>query len=125
MQLSMQRRGRVHFLPLLAACAIVAAAPAACVKLPRRAPAGVTQVTNDPPTSTPTDGEQPAAPRVNVNAASAGELERLPGVGPVLAARIVEHRERYGPFRRVEHLLAVRGISERRFRDLRPHVTAQ
>jgi DNA uptake protein ComE-like DNA-binding protein len=35
-----------------------------------------------------------------------------------LAARIVEHRQRYGRFRRVEHLLMVRGISERRFRAM-------
>ena len=116
MQLSLQRRARVLFLPPLAVCAIVAASPAACVKLARRAPVVVTEVTN---------GERPNPPRVNVNAATARELERLPGVGPALAARIVEHRARYGPFRRVEHLLAVRGISERRFRDLRPHVTAE
>ena len=64
------------------------------------------------------------APTVSVNRASREELERLPGVGPVLAARIVEHRERHGPFRRAEHLLVVRGMSDRRFRELRPLVTA-
>ena len=125
MQLSLQRRARVLFLLPLAACAIVATSPAACVKLARRAPVVVTEVTDGAQSPAPTGGEQPAAARVNVNVATARELERLPGVGPALAARIVEHRTRYGPFRRVEHLLAVRGISERRFRDLRPHVTAE
>jgi competence protein ComEA len=52
-------------------------------------------------------------------------LERLPGIGPALASRIVEQRERYGPFRRAEHLMLVRGISERRFRQLRPYVNAE
>ncbi len=50
---------------------------------------------------------------------------RLPGVGPVLAARIVEHRERHGRFRRAEHLLMVRGVSERRFLQLRPYLKAE
>ncbi|HEX8096664.1 MAG TPA: helix-hairpin-helix domain-containing protein [Pyrinomonadaceae bacterium] len=59
---------------------------------------------------------------MNLNTARAEELEKLPGVGKVLAARIVEHRERYGPFRRAEHLLAVQGISDRRFRELRAFV---
>jgi competence protein ComEA len=71
-----------------------------------------------------TQAPKPSAPPVSVNRASREELERLPGVGPVLAARIVEHRERHGPFRRVEHLLVLRGMSERRFREIRALVTA-
>lgn len=59
------------------------------------------------------------SPRININAASAKELEVLPGIGKGLAERIVEHREKYGPFRRAEHLMMVRGISEARFRALR------
>jgi competence ComEA-like helix-hairpin-helix protein len=57
---------------------------------------------------------------VNLNQASPSELEKLPGLGRALAERIVEHRNKYGPFRRVEHLLMVRGISESRFLELRP-----
>ena len=64
-------------------------------------------------------------PRVSINHSSREELEKLPGIGPALAARIVEQRERYGRFRRVEHLLMVRGISERLFRQLRPYVTLE
>jgi competence protein ComEA len=52
-------------------------------------------------------------------------LETLPGIGPALAARIVEQRTRFGPFRRVEHLLIVRGISEQRFRQLRPLINVE
>jgi competence protein ComEA len=62
---------------------------------------------------------QPTPQRININTASANELETLPGIGRGLAARIIEYREKYGPFRRPEHLIAVRGISDRRFRALR------
>jgi competence protein ComEA len=47
---------------------------------------------------------------VDLNTAGAAELEGLPGVGPVLASRIVEHRERNGPFEAVEDLQDVPGI---------------
>ena len=62
---------------------------------------------------------------VNLNTASARELETLPGIGKGLADRIVEHRQRYGPFRRPEHLIIVRGISDNRFRGLRDLITVE
>ena len=99
-------------------CCLTASAAASCVKLPRRAGGGDSQQTH---------AQQPRTdrPPVSLNEASREELERLPGIGPALAARIVEHRERYGRFRRAEHLMLVRGISERRFLQMRPHVTAE
>lgn len=57
--------------------------------------------------------------RININTASVKELESLPGIGKGLAQRIVEYRDKYGPFGRAEHLIMVRGISEKRFRVLR------
>src|SRR4051812_39551139 len=60
--------------------------------------------------------------RININTASASELETLPGIGKALAARIVEHREQFGPFRRTAHLIIVRGISDKRFRALQPYI---
>ena len=63
--------------------------------------------------------------RLNINAASANELETLPGIGKSLAARIIEHREKYGPFRRPEHLIIVQGMSDKKFRALRDLVTTQ
>jgi competence protein ComEA len=63
--------------------------------------------------------------RININTASAKELEDLPGIGKGLAERIIEHRDKYGPFRRAEHLIIVRGISDRRFRALRELITAE
>jgi competence protein ComEA len=63
--------------------------------------------------------------RININIASARELEKLPGIGEGFAARIVDHREKFGPFRRPEHLIIVRGISDRRFRALRDLITVE
>lgn len=88
-----------------------------CVKLPRR--------------YLHTDGQ--TAPRVwergarliNVNTASAEELEKLPGIGRGLAARIITYRKEYGRFRRPAHLLMVRGISARRFRALQALITTE
>jgi competence ComEA-like helix-hairpin-helix protein len=69
--------------------------------------------------------KQSAPARININTATANELETLPGIGKGLAARIVEHRERHGPFRRPEHLIIVRGISDKRFRGLRELITVE
>lgn len=60
---------------------------------------------------------------VNVNTATLEQLETLPGIGEVLAQRIVDHRELHGPFRTVEDLLNVSGIGESRLEDLRPRIT--
>ena len=65
------------------------------------------------------------APKLNINTASANELETLPGIGKGLAERIVEHRAKFGPFRRPEHLIIVRGISDKRFRALRDLITVR
>ena len=65
----------------------------------------------------------PSASRpIDLNRASALELDALPGIGPVLAERIVEQRRRGGPFRRIEDLLAVRGVGPRLLERLGPLV---
>lgn len=62
---------------------------------------------------------------ININTASAAELDTLSGIGPVLAERIVTHRQENGPFRRPEHLMMVRGISDRKFREIRSLVRVE
>jgi competence protein ComEA len=59
----------------------------------------------------------PSAPsaKVNLNSASVSQLEALPGIGPALAARIVEHRQKNGAFKSVEDVMAVKGIGEKNF----------
>ena len=66
---------------------------------------------------------RPSTRRTNINTAPAEELEILPGIGKALAQRIIEHRETYGPFRRPQHLIIVRGLSEKRFRALKDLIT--
>lgn len=56
---------------------------------------------------------------LNINVAPASEIEKLPGIGPAMAARIVEFRDRNGPFGRPEHLILVRGMSDSKFRKIR------
>ncbi len=70
----------------------------------------------------PASGRPPAAPRLalDVNTAAAADLEALPGIGPVLAGRIVEHRRTHGRFERLEDLLEVEGVGPRLLERLRP-----
>ncbi|MFJ4337608.1 helix-hairpin-helix domain-containing protein [Streptomyces sp. NPDC088915] len=66
-------------------------------------------------------GGAPGAP-VSLNSATVEQLDTLPGVGPVLAQHIVDHRTEHGGFRSVSELREVSGIGERRFADLEPLV---
>jgi len=59
---------------------------------------------------------------VDLNDGTSAEFEHLPGIGPVLAGRIVAHRASHGAFRRVEDLVLVPGIGEKRFQQLRPFI---
>ena len=60
--------------------------------------------------------------KVRINAATAAELEALPGVGPVLAERIASYRDEHGPFATVEDLLDVPGIGEAKLAGMRDAV---
>jgi competence ComEA-like helix-hairpin-helix protein len=60
---------------------------------------------------------------LDLNRASAAELEALPGIGAAKAAAIVAHRDASGAFRSVDELEAVRGIGPALVEKLRPHVT--
>ena len=55
---------------------------------------------------------------VNINTATAEEIEKLPNIGAKLAQNIIEYRTKYGKFRRAEHLILVQGISDKRFREM-------
>jgi competence protein ComEA len=70
------------------------------------------------------DSNRPVAP-VDLNKASESQLVEVPGIGPSLAKRIVEFRKENGDFRRVEDLLKIRGIGEKSFQKIRPHVTVK
>lgn len=60
--------------------------------------------------------------QISINIASAPELERLPGIGPILAQRIVEYREQNGPYQRLEDLLEVEGIGLAKLESLQDYI---
>lgn len=64
-----------------------------------------------------------AGGKVNINTASSEQLELLPRVGPAVAGRIIEFREQNGPFKKPEDLMLVRGIGEKTFALIEPHIT--
>jgi len=99
-----------------------------CVKRSYKSETSVPNpATREPGASTATmsssDSKSPS--RININTASADELEKLPGIGKGLAGRIIEHRETFGPFRKPEHLIIVRGISDKRFHALQEMITVE
>ena len=66
---------------------------------------------------------QSAIAAVNLNSATAAQLETLPGIGKATAARIIEYREKSGGFKKIEELMNVRGIGEKSFLTLKPLIT--
>ncbi len=85
-------------------------------------PPSVVGPTGPPPTGAAGEGgEEPIAP-VDLNAATAADLERLPGVGPATATAILAHRDQHGPFSSVDDLIEVRGIGPAKLEAIRPLV---
>lgn len=62
---------------------------------------------------------------LNINTATASELDQLPGIGPALAQRIVDYRTIHGSFQAVEELVKVNGIGESRLMDLLDLITVE
>ena len=74
------------------------------------------------PATTAATGSK-AAPIVNLNTATVVELQELPGVGVKTAERIVQYREKNGPFKKIEELMNVQGIGEKSFLKFRAQLT--
>jgi competence protein ComEA len=70
-------------------------------------------------------GQTAPTEKVNINTATVEQLTALPGVGPTLAARIVEHREKAGQFGSAQELMNVKGIGEKSFQKIEPYVTVK
>ena len=70
-------------------------------------------------------GQRSSDFRVNINTADAAALETLPGIGPALAQRILEHRQAHGPFLRVEDIMEVSGIGKATFEKLSDQITTE
>jgi len=95
-------------------------------RAPGPAALGSTEAAAAPSGTAPTAGGVPAPPAepVDVNRADAARLGRLPGVGPGLARRIVEERERRGRFRSPEELRYVLGMGPKKLAAIRRFITA-
>jgi competence protein ComEA len=64
-----------------------------------------------------------SASLVNINTATADQLNGLPGIGPKLAARIIDYRQKNGGFKKVEDLMQIQGIGEKNFLKLKALIT--
>ncbi|WP_344149269.1 helix-hairpin-helix domain-containing protein, partial [Kribbella yunnanensis] len=64
----------------------------------------------------------PPTTPLNLNTATVPQLDALPGVGPVLAQRILDYRTENGPFTTIDQLQEVPGLGPKKFDSLKPHV---
>ena len=111
---------RNEALVLVVACGAVVAALAVPWVRPGLAPVVVEGSPEPLPTWQP--AASPGRVAVSLNLATVEELEGLPGIGPVLARRIVEDRARNGQYTRPEDLLRVKGIGPKTLDKLRPYL---
>lgn len=70
-------------------------------------------------------GKLSNADLLNINTATFDELQKLPFIGGKSAEKIIEHREKYGRFRRAEHLLLIQGISDEKFRQIKTMIKVE
>jgi len=100
------------------------------IHVPRKGEVSPPTVASVAPSRTPRSAPQAAATAttqfpINLNTATADQLEAIPGIGPVLAQRIIEYRQTRGRFQSVDELLEVRGIGPKRLESMRPYVVVK
>jgi competence protein ComEA len=70
-------------------------------------------------------GDGQAGFPVDINSADSAALQTVPGIGPVIAQRIIDYRSQYGPFARVEDLIQVSGIGDKKLAQMQPYLTCR
>ena len=83
---------------------------------------GLLSIQSPAPAAQPNKQSRETIPVIDINKASPEEFAKLPGIGPTRARQIVAFREKHGPFRRVEDLLAIRGIGHKKWKAIRPFI---
>jgi len=97
----------------ISALLLLSVLPASCAREGEKSGAPAATERGDPAA-----GVASTQPCVNLNRATAEELMQLPGVGEVMSRRIVEYRERHGPFRRPAEVIILEGFSEKKYRAI-------
>ena len=106
---------RFMFALVLVVATLVAGSPVAWAQAAQAAQAATT--------GSSAKARATAANSVNLNSASATQLQTLPGVGARAAQRIVDYRQKNGGFKKIEDLMNVKGIGEKSFLKLKPLIT--
>lgn len=119
------RRGALRLAAGLRVGSLLLAGVCGAQSPPATTTAPATAKTTTTPTATTTTKSKklpPPSKPMDLNSATSDQLQRLPGVGPVTAQRILDYRKKSGPFQSVDDLLAVRGISTKRLEKIRQYV---
>lgn len=77
------------------------------------------------PSKASSPGEQTSQGKININKATAAELEKLPGIGPKTAELLIQEREKSGGFKSPEDIMKVNGIGEKKFEKIKDKITIE
>ncbi|MDR0197543.1 MAG: ComEA family DNA-binding protein [Oscillospiraceae bacterium] len=106
-------------LPFILIIAVFFAACAIITAITVRDEPGYVRVVHVEPTAAETSSE---TERININTASSEQLQSLPGIGEVIAARIIAYREESGDFLNIEEIMDVSGIGEKMFGNIKEFI---
>lgn len=71
------------------------------------------------------NSEEITAGKININSAGSDELTKLKGIGEKMSERIIEYRQKNGPFMSIEEIMKVSGISEKKFEDIKDYISIE
>jgi competence protein ComEA len=102
------RMRKMHIAWTLILCLGLSLAVAPSVAMAQTAPAAAKTSTSE---------------RVNLNTATAEQLQTIPGIGPAMAKRVIEYRSKVGKFGKIEEIINVKGVGEKRFQKMKDRLT--